>query len=131
MTRKYCVIQSIDIFLAQSTCPFNFRVADQPHEQAVQRETQSRPAASPLWPGYWAYTEEDYRGEYEESDQENRVGRVVTKSGGLGRNTRLVTRDEEEAEDSNALRLQSGGVSQSSPLLLVSLGAAVLALVWL
>jgi len=111
-----------------------FRVADQPHEQqAVERETQSRPAASPLWPGYWGYTEEEYREEYEEeADQENRVGRVVTKSGGLGRNTRLVTRHEEE-EDSNALRLQSGGVSQSSPslLLLLSLGTAALALVWL
>ena len=107
-------------------------MADQPHEQqAVERETQSRPAASPLWPGYWGYTEEDYREEYEEeADQENRVGRVVTK--GLGRNTRLVTRHEEE-EDSNALRLQSGGVSQSSPslLLLLSLGTAALALVWL
>ena len=99
----------------------------------MERETQSRPAASPLWPGYWGYTEEDYREEYEEeADQENRVGRVVTKSGGLGRNTRLVTRHEEE-EDSNALRLQSGGVSQSSPslLLLLSLGTAALALVWL
>ena len=106
---------------------FNFRVADQPHEQTVETETKRRPG-SPLWPGYWGYTE-DYRGE--EPDQENRVGRVVTKSGGLGRNTRLVTRDEEEAEDSNALRLQSGGGSQSSPLLLVSLATAALALVWL
>lgn len=121
--------QSIYFWHIQVHSPFNFRVADQPHEQAVQRETQRRPAASPLWPGYWGPTHSDYRAEYE--DQENRVGRVVTKSGGLGRNTRLVTRDEEEAEDSNALRLQSGGLSQSSSLLLLSLGTAVLALVWL
>ena len=94
----------------------------------MHREEQSSQASS-FWPSYWGYRgamhEYEYS-EYEEysDDQENRVGRVVTKSGGRGRSTRLS-----ELEDSDALRLQSGTSDIAKCSLLVLSLATALALI--
>ena len=55
-------------------------MAESPHEQTVSR-VQSSPASS-FWSGYWGAREEVHEYEYGEYEdyQENRVGRVVTKS---------------------------------------------------
>ena len=86
----------------------------------MHREEQSSQASS-FWPSYWGYRGAVHEYEEYSEDQENRVGRVVTKSGDRGRSTRLS-----QLEDSDALRLQSGtsDISKSS-LLVLSLATAL------
>lgn len=106
-----------------------FRVAESPHEQTVSR-VQSSPASS-FWSGYWGAREEVHEYEYGEYEdyQENRVGRVVTKSRLDPRHVNMPGEEEaralSERGDTNALRLQSGGGHSHTNCLLLILSSAL------
>ena len=68
----------------------------------MHREEQSSQASS-FWPSYWGYRGAVHEYEEYSEDQENRVGRVVTKSGGGGEapgsvSWRIVTHSGSRAE---------------------------------
>ena len=106
-----------------------FRVAESPHEQTVSH-VQSSPASS-FWSGYWGAREEVHEYEYGEYGdyQENRVGRLVTKSRLDPRHVNMPGEEEaralSERGDTNALRLQSGGGHSHSDCLLLILSTAL------